>query len=360
MMKKTALSILSCVLTACASAEHPAPTQAPGDASAAPSAADATAAHAEPTASATATAPSAPTQALPASDAFTVKLVFESRADFFITGEKGRMALLANEDGAVVPYKFEGGTWERTPLPEKQRAAAEDSSLGIWFGRDNRPRLMGFRDLKSPKMVYLRFKDGSWQDQRSELGSLAGEGAALFGVLGEADPEVVCRLDSICLLKSRKGWQEVERSITPEAVVRAFHGAGYALTNDGLFRAGKKTFERVGDAAPWTTKATGFWIGEGPPMGALAIVAEPEKNLLHILDRADAAWRSEPSPIDRPADVIGPDGFALVVGSGGIAARKNGEWKRVGEPSWSFDRAIWTPTGFVVAGPSGVASLTAK
>ncbi len=369
-MTRPAVAVALCLLAACASAdtssEHQRATSGEPPTHVHP---EGTAARATASAGAlasTSAAPGGPSE-LAASDVFITKRVFETPVDFFIAGEKGRMAILATEDGAVVPYRFEREKWERLALPEKHRAAEDDASLGIYFGRDNRPRLMGFRDLKKPKMVYLRFKDGAWQDQRSELGALAGEGAALFGVLGEADPEVVCRLDSICLLKSRKGWQEVERSITPSAVVRAFGGAGYALTNDGLFRAGPKTFDRVGPAATWTTRATGFWVGQGSPAGDLAIVVEPEKNLLHVLAEPGGAWRTESSPITRPIDVVGPLGAALVVGDGGIAHRQplagearalGGQWQRIGEASWSFHRAIEvSPSGFVIAGRSGVVTL---
>ena len=377
-MMRSVAAVL-CALTACASADrtgaHGADSSGMANTGAAVTGTRSDASTATPLTSAAmptsgTSTPSTPAKELPASDAYIVNRIHESPVDFFITGEKGRMAILASEQGAVVPQRLEAGKWERLPLPQKHGAASNDASLGIYFGRDNRPRLMGYRNLAQPKMVYLRFKDGAWQDQRSELGALAGDNAALFGVLGDADPEVVCRLDSICLLKSRKGWQEVERSIPPSAVVRAFNGVGYALTKDGLFRAGKKTFERVGGAAPWTTPATGFWVGEGPPAGDLAIVVEPEKNLLHVLAEPSGAWRTEPAPITRPRDVVGPLGFALVVGDGGIAhktpkvgepASLAGEWKRVGEPSWSFHRVIeLPPSTFAIAGRSGVVTLTRR
>jgi len=89
---------------------------------------------------------------------------------------------------------------------------------------------MGHRKAGDPRMVYLRFRDGAWKEERSEIGALAGDSSELFGVLGEVDPEVVCKVGGICLVKSRQGWKEVNATIPPSAVVRVFHGKGWALT----------------------------------------------------------------------------------------------------------------------------------
>jgi len=267
---------------------------------------------------------------------------------FLVAGEKGRAAVLALEDGSLVPHRLEAGKWERLALPKEQALAAADP-VGIYFGRDDRPRLMGFR-ASSGKMVYLRHKDGRWQDQKKELGALAGEAARLFGVLGEADPEVVCRLEDLCLFKTRKGWQKAKQTIPVEAVVRAFGGVGYALTQGGLFRTGASGFEAVGPKAPWTTTATGLWIA---PEGH-AVVVEPAKDLVHELDAGASAWKSGPSPIAGPRDVVGPPARRVVVGDGGAARKEAGEWKRLGAKELRLSRAIEDPGRILLGGESGV------
>jgi hypothetical protein len=287
---------------------------------------------------------------LPASEVKLTRL-FEQPVRFLITGEDGRLAVLAIEEGKIVPHRFESGKWSRLELPEAHRAVADDE-IGIYFGRDNRPRLMGYR-AAAKKMVYLRHRDGKWQEQRSEIGALAAEDAHLFGVLGEADPEVVCRVGTLCLIKSRKGWQEVKPEIPASAVVRAFHGRGYALSEKALMVAGAKGFEQVGPAGPWTTRPTGFWIA---PDGG-CVVVEPERSLVHELDAGATAWRTERSPIVGPRDVVGPASARTIVGDGGIARGASGKYTRVGDRGLRESRAIQVGDQVVVGGASGVARL---
>lgn len=295
--------------------------------------------------------------ALPASSTHVVEQLLEAHVTFLITGEDGRMAVLADEGGAVVPHRFERGVWQKIPLPEAQRTTTAGSSLGIYFGRDNRPRLMGHREGSTGRrMVYLRHRDGAWQDQRGEIGSLASDGSQLFGVLGEADPELVCKVSGICLLKSRKGWKELAHSISPTAVVRVFGGKGYALTDTGVWRANDRGFDRVGPPASWKSPATGFWVGDD---GAIA-VAEPAASAIHRLEPGAAGWQIDTSPIVRPRDVAGPPDDRWICGDGGLARGDGRSFSRVGEATLRLSR--WIPTsgpGGLAAGPSGVFAVRA-
>jgi hypothetical protein len=292
---------------------------------------------------------------LPSSSATLAKLL-EGDVRFLVAGEGGRLGVLLDEAGALVPARFEAGRWERLPLPEKLGVRADDP-VGIYFGRDNRPRLMGYR-VKEKTMVYLRHRDGRWQDQRSEVGALASDDAHLFGVLGEADPEVVCRVAELCLIKSRRGWQEAPPTIPNDAVVRTFHLRGWALHAKGLFRTGpigspKSKFEGVLEPIPWTTTPTGFWISETSD----AVVVEPERGLLHERVATESAWRSSPAPIAGPRDVVGPSELLIVVGDGGVARREGGEFARVGTADVRVARAVSVGGRVVVAGPSGVLEI---
>ncbi len=318
-----------------------------------------TSAAVSPTASAAPSAAQQPaasaSQALAPTDAYRAERTLEADVRFFITGEGGRLAVLANEGGTVVPHRFESGKWEKLELPAAHRAAVADASLGIYFGRDNRPRLMGFRNVSgASRMDYLRFKDGSWRDERSEIGSLANDKAVLYGVLGEADPEVVCREGSICLLKSRKGWKEIRATIPKDATVRVFDGKGYALTADGVYLAADGGVTKVGGAAPWKGSPSGFWVGADGSV----VVAEASINVLHVLDRPDAAWRKEASPIAGVRDVAGPPSDRWLAGDGGIAHGDEKGWRRVGEPGWSLGRVVVLGDAVLFGGKSGVVKVT--
>jgi hypothetical protein len=285
------------------------------------------------------------------SQRFALEITLEGRVLFLVAGEEGRLAALVEESGQVVPHRFERGAWQALPLPPASASKVGESALGIFFGRDNRPRLMGHRlEGSAPRMVYLRFRDGRWQDQRSEVGSLASDASVLFGVLGEDDPEVVCKVGGICLRKSRRGWKELSNTLPATAVLRAFGGQGYALTAEGLFVASDAGFQRVGPAAPWATEATGFWVGED---GAVT-VAEPAAGALHHLDDAASAWRFEAAPIRGPRDVVGPPGDRWVGGDGGLAHEEGGAFAQVGEATRAVHRVLLLPSGVVASGPSGV------
>lgn len=293
---------------------------------------------------------------LPRSEAYRAERILVEPALSLAPGRAGRLAVIVDEAGRAVPWRFEAGDWKRLELPEAERAASRELVAGMYFGRDDRPRLMGYTTAGgSLRMIYLRYKDGAWRGEPTEIGRLGGPPPAeLFGVLGWDDPEIVCKKGDVCLIKSRAGWQEIPPSLPPTRVVRAFGGRGYALTEDGLLRADKSGFTRVGPPAPWKTPATGFWVGDD---GAIA-VAEPAADAIHTLASGSAEWQTSAAPIDAPADVLGPEGSRFVVGGGGIAHGGQGAFRRVGDPSWSFSFVIALDGGAVAAGPSGVVRIS--
>ncbi len=295
--------------------------------------------------------PTPPRPELPVSSRFVAERSLEANVLFLEAGAGDRLAVLADAAGVVTPHRFENGSWQVLPLPASARSAVGQSSLGIFFGRDNRPRLMGYRsEGASRRMVYLRHRDGVWQDQRSEIGALASDASVLFGVLGDADPEVVCKVGGICLLKSRRGWKELANTLPETAVVRTFAGTGYALTADGVFAAGDTSFARVGPPPPWRSEATGFFVGAG----GTVLVVEPGADAIHTLEGPTAAWRTESSPVAAPRDILGPPGDRWIGGDGGLAHEEGGAFTRVGDPVWRIARIVSSSRGTVAAGPSGV------
>ncbi len=290
---------------------------------------------------------------LPVSDAFKVTRLFDKPVDFFITGEKGRLGVIAREDDQAVPYRFQNGKWEKLPLPKP--VAAASLHAGIYFGRDNLPRLMGWRDDGGKlALVYLQHK-GKWEDAKSEIGGMAKLPATpLFGVLGEADPEAVCRLGDTCLMKRRSGWKQVASPELPaQAIVRAFNGDGYALYESGLFRQGEKGFDPIGGAAPWK-KPRGFWIGAD---GGAIVAADAS---LYVRAAGALDWSSQPLDATDVLDVVGPADAPIAVVASGVVRRGPAGLERIGEEGLSLDRVIAVDATVYVAGESGVFALEKK
>jgi hypothetical protein len=308
-----------------------------------------------PAASATAAAspaelPTPAAAALPVAEGLKAHAVFDKPALFTITGEDGRLGVLADDGGDVVPYRREGNAWQRLELPPSQRAKVGTLRAGIYFGRDNRPRLMGYH-LAPARIVYLRFKDDAWKPELREIGPLGKEGPEpLFGVLGEADPEVVCRTGDRCLIKSRQGWKETPPSLPPTAVVRAFEGKGYAVTEEGVFRADDKKLVRVGPAPTWKGQPTGFWVGAGESIA----VVERDLAMLHTLEGAGAEWKREALPMKRPVDVVGAAKDRFVAGDDGLVHGDGAGWSQVAGVSGALDRVIVASWGIVAGGRAGV------
>jgi hypothetical protein len=291
---------------------------------------------------------------LPTASDLIATSVLDKPALFVSTGEDGRIAALIDEASEVVPYRREQSLWQRLPLPPSQRAKVGMLTAGIYFGRDNRPRVMGTRS-DTAGIVYIRYKDDAWHPELREIGPLGKEGPlALFGVLGNADPEVVCRAGDRCLIKSRKGWQEARPTPTPNAVVRAFDGKGYVLTTEGAYRAEDPHFISVGPPPPWRHQPSGFWVGEGEALG----VVDPISGELFTLDSASATWKTEELPIEHPTDVAGPPRDRFVSGGDGLIHYDGSLWARVPGVSGSLDRVIVASWGIVAAGRAGVFIVT--
>ncbi|HEX5100331.1 MAG TPA: hypothetical protein VFV94_12565, partial [Polyangiaceae bacterium] len=144
-------------------------------------------------------------------------------------GTPPRMAVWSGQSVTL----FDGATARELPPPRLPPGAVVE----LFFGRDDQPRLMGFAPAEAGKEipVYLRFRHGSFRPEPSELGPLGAPRGALYGVLGFADPEVVCRPRELCLVKRTTGWKRVpahERAVP--IVLR--NGAVFALHPDHVER----------------------------------------------------------------------------------------------------------------------------
>ncbi|MEN9578630.1 MAG: hypothetical protein RJA70_1639, partial [Pseudomonadota bacterium] len=115
------------------------------------------------------------------------------------------------------PWMHDKTGWHERPLPRLlQKDDEQDERLQVFFGRDFQPRIMGARwpagraaEVHAHEAVYLRWKQGRWQTEPSELGQLSRSRGGLYGILGILDPEIVCRPTVSCIVKRTSGWQQV-------------------------------------------------------------------------------------------------------------------------------------------------------
>ncbi len=226
--------------------------------------------------------------------------------DSIAVGAQGRLALLAGSHATL----FERGAFRElpdVPLPPSAEVA-------IWFGRDNAPRVMGFaRDASAPeqqKSIYLRFKGGRWQPEPSELGPLGSSKGALYGVLGFADPEVVCRPGAVCLIKRLSGWKSVPAHPAPQHVLLS-GGSAWALGEDSVERLDERGFTPLTPTRAWRHPSS-LWTN-----GADVFVSELEPARLHRLRGGE--WQSFEVPLRGPRASWGDERGLWLAGDGGAA-----------------------------------------
>lgn len=266
---------------------------------------------------------------------------------------KRRVAVLTTKgDGYASAFMREGAKWSDLKLPGRMLAGeGERDALRIWFGRDDRPRVMGarYRADGAGEMVYLRWK-GNWRDKAGEIGRLdAAPLAPLFGILGHDDPEVVCKLGDTCIIKRLTGWTMIP---PPPEVLRVELAGDYAVGvgETTAWRLGEDAWQPLSSAVPWSTAPGGLWASAGDTVW----VTEPANDRIHRWD--GKAWSSAASPQPAPRAIWGARDDDLWLAAGGGAAHWDGaRWSRLAEPKGSFvdvrggfDDAIW------LAGEPGV------
>ena len=260
-------------------------------------------------------------------------------------GEGGRVAALAEQ-----PWLFEGGRWQEVALPPSMRIpASPDSEVRIYFGRDHRPRIMGWqRQGESKIQVYLRLHKGAWKRERGEIGRLIGAPAApLFGVLGYEDPEVVCKPGDICLIKQRSGWSDFPAPAGELPTVIMSGGAVWAIDEGRLRRLGAKGWLEVAMPVPWSGRPTDLWSdGE-------VVWASEAKGELHRWDGAD--WTTESAPLTGPRGLWGASARDLWLASDGGAAHYDGmSWRPVAGPRGPLAVVVGRDGELWLGGDSGL------
>ena len=267
---------------------------------------------------------------------------------------KRRKAILADE-----PWLSDKGKWHKIPLPAQYQPPPDsERALEIYFGRDDRPRLIGYyrerpsdgraRDAGTMP-VYLRYKAAGWHAEWSEIGRLgARRPGALYGVLGHDDPELVCKQDEACIIKRHSGWATIQAP-PGVAIVRLCGQHAWAAFPGALARVEANRLNWVSQQAPWRN-ASGLW---GNPDGT-AWVSEEDTNRIHRFD--GQSWQQLRSPVAAPRHLWAPDVHNVwLVGEGGAAHYDGVRWRRVRGISGPLRRVEGTAAADVwLGGRSGL------
>jgi hypothetical protein len=251
----------------------------------------------------------------------------------FAVGKAPAVAAL----GAGAAWIFDGTRWREQALDVDSDA---EFRAAIFFGRDNRPRLMGALNGRS---YYRRYTAAGWNRAADELGRL-GRGSELYGVLGHDDPELVCEPGLVCLVKRVSGWRTIDAHAAPvPAIVAA--GTAFALHRD-------KVMWLVGDAWEDLEPARAF----AEPRGVWADAAT-----IWVIDGGGALWRLRDRewtevvhPVSGPRAVWSEPGAVWLVGKGGAASFDGTTWRCARGADAAIDFVAGAAGVTWLAGRSGV------
>ncbi|MBK6517354.1 MAG: hypothetical protein IPG04_25385 [Polyangiaceae bacterium] len=194
--------------------------------------------------------------------------------------------------------------------------------LRVFFGRDDRPRLMGHVEAAGrSEAVYLRWRDAAWKKAPGELGRLATGSGVLYGVLGHDDPEVVCKDGDACIVKRLTGWTTIA---LPPQIARIDLSGPLAWA-----RAGSEVWRLSGES--WVTVSGGATFERADGLWAVSErdvwIAEHASSTLHRWD--GKSWSKSASPIEGPRALwASSDADLWVVGDGGAARWDGAAWTR--------------------------------
>jgi hypothetical protein len=240
---------------------------------------------------------------------------------------------------------FEGDQARELALPRLPPGA----TVELFFGRDDQPRLMGFAPGEPGQdvPVYLRFRHGSFRPEPSELGPLGAPRGALYGVLGFADPEVVCRPRELCLVKRTTGWKRVAAHEQPMRLVLR-GGVVFALHRDHVERLRDGGWSALEPARPfdhpldaWSLPNGELWVTDRSPVGLYRL--------------KDGRWEGVASPVSEPRALFGrSERSLLVVGKNGAAEFDGARFRCIRGATGPLQLALAVGEDVWVAGESGV------
>jgi hypothetical protein len=223
-----------------------------------------------------------------------------------------------------------GKGWQEAAFPAHPHFSGEAGAREIFYGRDYRVRLIANVETDGgPDRSYFRWLPGGFRAALDELGPLAkkarplGEGACptcsdnrLVAVLGNEDPEIVCRPRDVCVVKRVTGWS----TFAAPADVRLaaiFRGKAYLLAGRSLLSVeGDKSVRVLSDQGPWRD-ARGLVMVDG-----VHWVLDASGTLYRFDGQS---FRSFVSPVGPPRALWGASEAELWAGGPGGLARFDGE-----------------------------------
>ncbi len=255
------------------------------------------------------------------------------------------------------PWLYDGKGWAEIPIASRlRRGSTQGERVGVFFGRDDKPRIMGARletatDAAHAKWraVYLRWRNGVWQRDPNEIGRLGGgPEAGLYGVVGIEDPELVCKVANACIAKRRTGWQTLPASA--ELARAWFSNAGvYVLDSSGMMRLEPKGFARLAWDFAGRGKETGFCAD-----GAGMWVSAASQDALYRQENEH--WTRHTSPVRSPAALwASAANDVWVVGADGVGHFDGVRWMRVASLSEKLEHVAGrSPNDVWLGGPTGL------
>jgi hypothetical protein len=256
-------------------------------------------------------------------------------------GKPPKIALLVAGEALVGDGS---GSFARVPAPDTKDP---ESSIEIFFGRDDQPRLMGHRRRGTRvEPYYRRSKGGRFQPEPSELGPLSAPEGALYGVLGHADPEVVCRPSRFCLVKRTTGWRRAPAHAVPVRIV---------LSSDTAFALHADRIERLeGDA--WLPLAPAH-VFDRPLSVVLERDGSPwivEAGSQAIARLVAGRWETLETPVRGPRALAGvPPNDVWLVGASGAAHFDGRAWALVPGVEGPLSLVAIAPPNVWLAGDAG-------
>lgn len=279
----------------------------------------------------------------PSSAARTPSWSFErshdARIGSFAAGKSPRAAAISGRTALV----YDGKRWTelRPELPEGVTAE-------IYFGRDNWPRMLGrIGEGPDARPFYRRAVAGQWREARDELGPLAAPAGALYGVLGHADPEVVCRPEQRCIVKRTSGWSGAAAHAEPVKVVLS-GGDAWALSASGIERLDGDRWAPLEPARTWSSPRALFSDGAGT-----LLVIEADRD--EYVSLRGGAWVGVRSPVRGPRDVWGSSAHDIwIVGDGGAAHYDGKDFACLADVPGPLSHVAFDGEALWLAGGSGI------
>jgi hypothetical protein len=223
-----------------------------------------------------------------------------------------------------------GKGWQEVALPAHPHLSGAGGVRELFYGRDYRPRLVVNVDTEAgPDRSYFRWLPAGFKAAPDELGPLArksrplGAGPCpsctdnrLVAVLGNEDPEIICRPRDVCVVKRVTGWSTFP---APEDVRYAAISRGKAFLLAGrslLSVEDDKRVQVLSDQGPWN-EARGLVA-----VGGTLWVLDASATLYRFDGRA---FRSFVSPVGPPRTLWGASEAELWAGGPQGLARFDGE-----------------------------------